>query len=307
MNNQDINGYVYNNDVWYDVEMMNGDVIDVIGDDFFNLGQNSTKENGDDNVDGNGNKGDVDDVMLMSIAMQAVVDPFKETESTFDANIGILDDGLFFDAENNNVHSQRHHSMEMESNIPASSFIVDCNGDKKVKESSMKKKYKCQCGDHSQQNTININIHSKIIGCLDCGKVKLVIEKHQKFFNYLVDIGKRKELLKEIEIGLKFRKEGEHFKSIIESGDLHKLLNVNVFQNFFTLCKIEGITGKETFANKIKRNEEFLPFTSDELSNMEIVGSPFILTRISKKRGTLDGVENNSKDGKNKKARKGKY
>ena len=121
--------------------------------------------------------------------------------------------------------------------------------------------------------------------------MRLVIENHQIFFNYLVDIGKRKILLNEIEISLKFRTEGNHLQSIIECGDLHQLLTVNLFQIFFTLCNIKSIPGKETFANKIKRNQEFLPFTYDELSNMKITeGSS---NQISKKRDTMDGFENN--------------
>ncbi len=262
-------------------------------DNFFILGQNGSDENEENNGDGD---------------MQAIVDPFNGVQSTFDASIGILEDALIIGDESDN--SEKCHSMETEKNNinTTSSPVVDGNDDdvEKVDESS-KKKYKCQCSGQSQQIVIVINLHSKIIGCLDCGKMRLIIENHQEFFEYLVGIGKKKALLNELEISLKFRREGNYFNPIVENGDLHQLLTVNLFQNFLTLCNIKGKVGKETFADKIKRNEGFLPFTFDELSNMKMSGSSFISTQVSKKRDSSDEqneIVNNCKIINNKKARR---
>lgn len=265
-------------------------VADGVNNDFINLTDVDKTSNKQENVEEEHD----DDMRKFALRIIAANNPIPLQPDVIN-NIDIFGDALFYGFD----WEKDFAGMEHKSKSKDAGYSSEALKTILIQLETLINNWKCDCCDSSsiqfhqqqpQRIIISINACSNIIGCMDCGKMRLVIVDAPDFFNYLVDIGGKKNNLLQsniLDISLKFRKQGNYLKPIIESGDLTQLLTVNLFQNFFTLCNIKGDgTKRETFENKIRRNKEFLPFTYDELANMKMIeGSS---TQVSKKRDTMD-------------------
>lgn len=150
-----------------------------------------------------------------------------------------------------------------------------------------KKLYNCKC-KNGYSLTWNINESARIVGCATCMKAKLIILFKLKF-NCLAKRRNKEELVQEHQFSLKFRKNSNTLRQIIETDDISAMLKTHVFQNFFS--KYPQLIGKKmemkrdkaniTFQQKIAEFEHLLPFTYQELSKSKLTISSIQAKRIS--------------------------
>ncbi len=150
-----------------------------------------------------------------------------------------------------------------------------------------KKLYNCKCKD-GYSLTWLINENARIVGCDTCMKAKLIVVFNLKF-NSLAKKRNRGVLVQEHQFSLKFRKNSNVLKQIIETNDISAMLKTHVFQNFFS--KYPLLIGKKmdikrdksntTFQQKIAEFEHLLPFTYTELSKSKLSASSEIPNKLS--------------------------